>query len=341
MNNENNVNATQNPNVTNNSIPQPVAPPVATPQPAATAQPVASTQPVQPVVSGTTPVASPVTPPAVPVPGPIGGPVEPANNLQTIVVPSSFPEETPAAAVNASMPAIVNPLEIKPEEVKPEVKPVAPPPVNPEDQPKKERVSEYQEKLKKAQENYQPPSKFKMAMTIFMIVSIILFGMFLPEISTGINKFLGPKAEGPAPDPTTGTLVCTLESNTSNLDKTFTRKFKYEDNKLKSAVLETVTRGDITLDEKTLDELNNQCQTISKAVEEYQGIQIICEYSHGLLTERERFDFKTYNIEAIEAAYAEAGSTVVEFEYDADIDEIMKNMRQAGFTCNKEKTKNS
>lgn len=320
MNNENNINATQNPNVTNtNNVPgQPV-------QPAAPQAPAAST-----------PAAV-----AAPAPGPINKEATPNNNLQTILVPSSFPEETPAAASTAntaSMPAIVNPLEVKPDEVKPEVKPVAPTPVNPdEEQPKKEKVSEYQERLRLAQENYQPPSKFKMFTTILMIVVIILFGMFLPEISTGINKVFGPKVEGPAPDPVTGTLICTLESNTSNLDKTFTRKFNYEENKLKSAVIETTTRGDATLDEETLDELNNQCVTINKAVENVNGIQVVCEYSDGLLVERERFDYKNYDIEAISAAYTEAGTSVVEFYYDTDIDEIMKSMRQAGFTCEKEK----
>lgn len=333
MNNENNVNATQNPNETNvNPTVQPVGQPVPGTQPAAVESQAAPAQPVAPA------------PVEAPVPGPINEEAKPAgdNSLQTIVVPSSFPDEAPAATASpASMPAIVNPLEIKPEEVKPEVKPVAKPVENPEDQPKKEKVSEYQEKLKKAQENYQPPSKFKMFMNIFWIVLVIIFSMFLPEISTGINKILAGPPEGPEPDPTTGTLVCKLETNTANLDKGFTRKFSYEDNKLKSAVLETSTRGDITLDEETLNELHSKCDMISKGVENVEGIQVTCEYTEGLLVERERFDYKSYDLAAISAAYTEAGSSVVEFDYDADIDEIMKSMRQAGFTCNKEKPKNS
>lgn len=309
MNNENNVNTTQNPNVTNtNEVP---------------------------AVGGTVPAT------AVPSPAPVNGETQTStNNLQTIVVPSSFPDEgaTPAAApATTAMPSIVNPLEVKPDEVKPEVKPVAQAAPVTEEGPKVEKVSEYQEKLRKAQENYQPPSKFKMTMTIFMLLIFILFAMFLPEISTGINKFLAGEPEGPEPDPTTGTLICTLESNTSNLDKTFTRKFSYEENKLKSAVIETSTRGDVTLDEATLDDLYNTCNTISSSLENVNGVQVICEYSEGLLVERERFDYATYDVEAINAAYTEAGSSVLEYDYEADIDEIMKSMRQAGFTCNKEK----
>ena len=102
MNNENNVNATQNPNETNVSpTVQPVGQPVPGAQPVAPAPQAASTQPAESV------------PVAAPVPGPINEEVKPAgdNNLQTIVVPSSFPDEVPAATASpVSMPAIVNPL---------------------------------------------------------------------------------------------------------------------------------------------------------------------------------------------------------------------------------------
>ena len=173
-------------------------------------------------------------------------------------------------------------------------------------------------------------------MTILMFVMIILFAAFLPEISSYISYI---KAGGNQPlpkEPTTGVLTCTLETSTSNLDKTFTRKFSYEDNKLKSSVIETSTRGDVTLDEEILNELYNKCNLISKGVSGVEGISVKCEYTTGLLVERERFDYEKYNLELINAAYAEAGSTVLEFDYDANIDDIKKLMLQAGFTCKKD-----
>ena len=152
MNNENNVNATQNPNVTNTNVNPSV--------------------PNQTVNSVETPVAVAETVAATPS-APATTEVKPAtNNLETIVVPSDFPEETPAqAATNVNMPTVVNPLEVKVEakpEVAPEVKPVV---ANPEEQQVTElKISEYQEKLRKAQENYKPPSKFQMNFTIFMFI---------------------------------------------------------------------------------------------------------------------------------------------------------------------------
>ncbi len=325
MNNENNVNTTQNPNVTNTNNNSGITPEVV-PVPTAT---VANTE---------------VIPTVAPAPGVVPAvaatPEVPKTEVQTIVVPSEFPEEAPATVVsNVNMPSVVNPLEIKAEpENKEEVKPVVKSDTSNAENPVKEvKVSEYEEKLRKAQENYKPPGKFQMALTIFMFIMFILFIIFLPDISENIRKLKEGPVQGPEPDPTTGTLTCTLESNTSTLDKTFKREFKYEDNKLKSAVIETSTRGDITQDEATLDELYNKCETIKSGVNGVSGVTIVCEYKEGLLTERERFDYKTFDKELIDAAYAEAGSSVLEYDYDTDIDGIMKSMLQAGFTCKKEK----
>ena len=73
MNNENNVNATQNPNVTNTNV-----------------------NPSVPNQTGN-PVGTPVATTAAAPSAPATTEVKPAtNNLETIVVPSDFPEETPA-----------------------------------------------------------------------------------------------------------------------------------------------------------------------------------------------------------------------------------------------------
>lgn len=319
MNNENNVNATQNPNVTNTNVNPSV--------------------PNQTVNSVETPVAVAETAAATPS-APATTEVKPAtNNLETIVVPSDFPEETPAqAATNVNMPTVVNPLEVKVEakpEVAPEVKPVV---ANPEEQQVTEpKISEYQEKLRKAQENYKPPSNFQMFLTVFLFIFLIFFIIFLPDIAENIERLKAGPQVGPAPDPTTGTLICTLESSASDVDKTFKREFKYEENKLKSAVIETTTRGDASLDEELLDELNNKCVSIMNGLEGVSGAKLDCKYKDGLLVERESFDYRSFDKDTISSAYAEVGGSLIEFDYDADIDSIMKTMRQAGFTCNKEK----
>ena len=309
MNNIENVNATQNPNVTNTASTNVTNQAVSVVSPAV--QPaVTNTNPVQAVTSG---VTSP-------------------NVTQQAVQPAV----TTNVTSGLNMPNIVNPLEIKASDIKEEIAPIK---VKKEidDEPKEKGPSEYALKLQKALDDYKPPSKFQMNFTIFMFIIIILFALFLPEISNYITFVLGGGNQPLPQDPVNGILNCKLETVTSNLDKTFTRKFTYEENKLKKVELETTTRGDITLDEETLDNLYNECEMIRNSVENVTAsVSIKCNYKEGLLIEKEIFNLQSFDTKLIESSYAEAGRTVLEFDYDADIDVIMKSMRQAGFTCSKE-----
>ena len=202
------------------------------------------------------------------------------------------------------------------------------------EEPKAEEVV-VDEKLKTVEVNYKPNSKGRMILLFLFFVALILFVIFLPDIQTMIALYKsGPEK---IEEITTGRLVCTLESNTVNLDRTIERVFEFTDNKVKSAKFTTVVRGDASLDEEALDELNKQCTAIKESVAKLDGINVSCEYEEGLLTEKEDFDYETYHIDEVSAAYTEAGGTMLEFEKDEDIDIIMKNMRQGGFTCNKEK----
>lgn len=192
-----------------------------------------------------------------------------------------------------------------------------------------------EEKLKRIQVEYKPPSKFKTALLIIFFIALVGFVIFLPEIQALIAEYqAGPMT---VEEITTGKLVCTLSTSTLNLDKDVTRTFNYEDRKLKSAKFESITRGDPTLDEETLDEMNGVCEGLHTYVEGISGVSVICNYEEGKLTQKESFDYSSYDSEKVTAAYVEAGGTLVEFALDEDIDQIMKMMRQGGFTCEKEK----
>ena len=257
------------------------------------------------------------------------------NTTSVVSVKVDSLEEDSVSISNVNMPNIVNPLDVKIEDLEPVTNVEQEKKIVIEQQQDK-GPSEYALKLQKAIDDYKPPSKFQMFSSIFIIVLIFGFALFLPEISNYINYIMSGGNKKVSQEITSGVLVCVNETTTANLDKIYTRKFNFEDKKLKSAVIETTTRGDINLDEETLNELYNKCDLISKSVIGVSGITVKCEYSEGLLVERERFDYATYDLNLITTAYTEAGSNVLEFDYDADIDVIMKSMRQAGFTCEKE-----
>lgn len=179
--------------------------------------------------------------------------------------------------------------------------------------------------------NYKPPGAFKTLLLIIFFGGLVAFIIFLPEIQAYIAEY-GSVGKGQT-EITDGRLICTLDTNTTNLDKSFERTFIFADKKLESATFTTTTKGDITKDEKTLDELSNTCKMKKEYVSSISGIGITCDYSDGLLTEKEHFDYKDFDMEKVKTAYAEAGVDVIEYEYGYDIDKIKTSMLQAGFSC--------
>lgn len=183
--------------------------------------------------------------------------------------------------------------------------------------------------------NYKPPGAFKTFLLIVFFGGLVAFIIFLPEI----QAFVAQQGSGKVTsnEVTTGRLICKLNTNTSNLDKSFERIFNYTDKKLVSSTFTTVIKGDITEDATTLDELNEKCRLIKTSVADINGISITCDYASGILTEKETFDYKEYDMEKVKTAYTEAGGDVLEYEYGHDIDKIQTAMLQGGFTCNKER----
>ena len=194
-----------------------------------------------------------------------------------------------------------------------------------------------EENLKRVEIGKKIKSTWNSLLLILLFVFLVTFVIFLPEVQTKVSElFSGKKGEYIETIPT-GKLVCTLEASTSNLDRNIERVFTYEKNKVKSGRFTTIVRGDITLDEDALDQLNEQCNKVKDKVSDLEGVTISCNYENGKLEERETFDYKTYSMEDVSSAYLDAGSSLVEIEYEADVDRVMTLMRQGGFTCNKEK----
>ncbi len=192
------------------------------------------------------------------------------------------------------------------------------------------------QKLKKVEVEYKPPSKFKMGVMIFFFILILAFIIFLPEVTTFLSELKpGGQNNTTTEDITTGKLVCTLDTSTKNLDKSYVRTFGFTDNKLEKVTMETITKGDIDEDALTLDKLNNNCNTIKEGVLSLDGVEVECDYRNGKLTETEVFDLNAYDYESVKAAYTEAGVDMVKYEFGEDINSIKTSMLQGGFSCEK------
>lgn len=189
------------------------------------------------------------------------------------------------------------------------------------------------EKLKEVEIDYKPPSKFKTIMTVVMFILLIAFVIFLPDITSMVNRYKLEKNQVPEKIITTGNLECSLKSNTTNLDMEYLRVFKFIDSKLYEANYTLTTKGDATLDEKTLDGMAEKCNHLADNTEGLSGIKISCNYSDGKLVERQNYIFASINFNKLDAAFAEAGGTYPEFNDGQEIETVEKAMKAAGYSC--------
>jgi len=191
--------------------------------------------------------------------------------------------------------------------------------------------------LKRVEIGKKIKSTWNSLLLIGLFIFLIIFVLFLPEVQTTVSNFFSGKQVEYVETIPTGKLICTMETSTSNLDRNIERIFQYDKNKVISGKFTTIVRGDITLDEDVLDRLNEQCNKVKEKVSELKGVSVSCNYENGRLEEKEIFDYEEYSMEDVSNAYLDAGSSLVEIEYQEDIDRVMTLMRQGGFTCNKEK----
>lgn len=195
------------------------------------------------------------------------------------------------------------------------------------------------ENLKKVEiENYTPPSKLKIAVLLIFFALLIGFIIFLPQISSMVRVYMSGQNQQPSKEEviTTGRLVCSMNSNTTDLDKEYEFVFNFTDSKLKSTRYVANTRGDSTT-ENSLDTLAEKCNSLKESTSSLEGVSIKCTYTDGKLMESQSFDLETVNTEELSAAFTEAGGMLPSYQLDQDISEIEKNMKASSYTCERQK----
>lgn len=192
------------------------------------------------------------------------------------------------------------------------------------------------ENLKKVEVNYTPPSKGKTVSLILFFIFLIAFVIFLPEITTMINKLRSGEQDNENVKITTGRLVCTNSTNTTNLDKDYKLTFGFTDNKLNKLDYLSTTKGDPTLDAETLDEMAERCKLLKQFTASIEGVNVTCDYSEGKLVEKQSFVYAELDEEKLTSAYTEAGGTNPQYTNGQDMDTIEKNMNASGYSCERQ-----
>ena len=204
--------------------------------------------------------------------------------------------------------------------------------------PKPQEVKESkEERLKRIENEYKPISKAKAVLLVMFFVLLIAFVIFLPEITTFVNKYRAGELNQQDEKIREGRLICELTSNSTNLTYEHKWTFGFSDNKLIDLYYTTTTLGDVSKDGEVLDGLSNRCNILSAEAKKIAGVTVTCDYTDGKLIEKQNFTYSELDQELLDAAFSEAGGNSPTYIDKQDMDGIEKDMKASGATCKRER----
>lgn len=181
------------------------------------------------------------------------------------------------------------------------------------------------------------PSKLRVFGLVVMFAGLLALVIFLPDISAYIETQKYLRSQPPAEEITTGTLECTMEDSSENLDYTYTFSFGFTDKKLTRLKSVSEIRGDVSLDEVELDKLKAECDLLNVIVKDLSGVSVSCKLANGLFTKSQTFNFSSIVVDDAITAYIEAGGQYPNYRNGDDIDSIEKDLLSANYSCKREK----
>ena len=193
------------------------------------------------------------------------------------------------------------------------------------------------DKLEKIEEKYKPPTKGKTFFLLIVFIAMIAFVLFLPEIEKMITERQDVEDDYTKTKISTGKLLCSLDTNTAELDKSYDLTFQYTNSKLDSVQIVNYTKGNASLDEKVLDEMNASCEKLESISKYLAGVTVRCTYTPGKFIEEQIFQLAYVDENELGSAFSEAGGMNPEYKYQQNIDGIEKNLLASGYKCEREK----
>lgn len=205
----------------------------------------------------------------------------------------------------------------------------------------KEELRKKREEALKEKENYQPApvSMLKRIMSIVFIIVLFLIVMFLPQINSYVLNIMNSKNnKADTTDITSGTLRCTLDRIDDKYNISYSYDFSFTDSKLKKLSYVEATVGDALVDADDLNTKLDNCNNLKSLTNSLAGIRVICSLSNGTLTREQIFSYEDIDVSTVSSAYVEAGGEYPgEFQNDSNIDTIEKNMKTAGYSCERKR----
>ena len=132
---------------------------------------------------------------------------------------------------------------------------------------------------------------------------------------------------------TDGKLLCNYKKSSEYLDYEYEYTFVFSKNRLETYDKSVTVKGDASLDKDTLDKMKSNCNEMKTESNKIAGITVSCNSDTNKSKTTEKIEPKDFETGSITSAYTEAGGEYPEYNYEQDMDDIEKNMKAAGFTC--------
>lgn len=168
---------------------------------------------------------------------------------------------------------------------------------------------------------------------VLLMLFLFAFVFFLPDITNFITDYMNEKTG--ANELKSGTMSCTFNTSTDNLDYAYDFSFKYDKNRLKSSRMTTTSRlADTATDSSILTERENSCEFLKTVLDENDiGMTADCSVSAAVQITTQNIDYEKLDMDFITDNITEFEGFYPEYELNQSITTIEQELENSGYTC--------
>lgn len=171
---------------------------------------------------------------------------------------------------------------------------------------------------------------FKSVLAFVFLIAVIVFVIFLPDISEYIESKRKPAAQRQIENrKVNGTLVCAKNSSTKDIDTDYEIKMIFKNQKLISSRFTTIVESydtPVMLDKKT------KCDEAVKIAETTNGLDMQCNLEDTVLTVVEEYELKNIKRDDLKS-YINASGTDPKYDYGENIYNIKQALEKEKYNC--------
>ncbi len=176
-----------------------------------------------------------------------------------------------------------------------------------------------------------PHAGLKRFFGFLTVILIIIFALFLPNISMKVDEYIKSRN---LKNITTGTLKCAMTKDTDTLRIEYEQDFRFNENRIldyKYRELSTGTRED----SKELSDIIQKCKKLDQSVSGEHGITITCSSTATNASVIQEIDLDSIDVDKLLSGFSEAGGVFPDFRAGDSVDDVQSKLLSLDYTCEK------